>query len=162
MGWFVALAIAFVAIRAFGCQSPRSIKTIDDLVAAAKSSENPKWLIWVDPEVTEANFSSTRPLRPNPTTTLLSELGLTGWNSCETVVATIDQLCFRSNMGEVLTYAVTPASQGGWDGETHVLIVLEDDRVACLWRFGSDRSLHLRLVGIDSCWNDDCRFLVFT
>ena len=101
-------------------------------------------------------------MRSNPTTPRLNELGLSGWNSHGSVVATIDQKRSRPSMAEVLTYAVTPAAQGGWDGESTIwFIEKETGRVGYLCRVGADRMLCLDVVGIVNDWLGGLRVLVF-
>ena len=134
---------------------------IDKLVGAAQAADNPKRLTYVNAEVTEANFATTRPLRSSPMASPLSEIDLSGVNSHSKVVATIDAKRSRPTMAEVLIYAVTPASQGGWDGESTVWFILDSGRVGCLCRHGADRRLSLYDVGIDDDWGDDYRVLVF-
>src|SRR5207245_10555379 len=117
-------------------------ENIDDLVTAAMDAQNPKRLTYVHAEVTEANFGLARPLRTNPTVVTLGDLGLTDWNSHQTVVATIDQKHAQPTMAEVLSYAIH-----GWDGETAVWFILESGRIGYLCRGGAHRRLSLSVFG---------------
>jgi hypothetical protein len=116
---------------------------VDRLVAAALSTDNPKHLMSINSEVTEANFGTPRPPRGLPTATCLPDLDLMGHNPHVEVVSVIDAVRSRPTMAEVLLYVVVPATRGGWDGEATVHFVLEDGTVGSLEKDGASRRLRL-------------------